>query len=481
MKKLSRLYHKNGTDNGDMHYIVQPRGAGKSFVFRMLTPEALKGGLNPRTGRQFGKEIKLGLNTRHLPTARQRRDVILGELRQLQLGENDQQPFSLQDSMVWREDVATARQNDPSGKESEGIELILMDKLEAEENRGRPLKPLQRFARVAQGKGFPISHAHTQYVHERSPDNAFGFKPLKLATQKELGIALRHLGTFLGDVDGTSCMEDVTPDVARRFRQDYLPSVKSKQTKAPMAARTADKYVTMLRPMWDWAVSDRKLVAAKYRKNPWIFDKTVPRSKRTDTAQREAFSPVEMSSLLEATKRGTRGGDALRLSIATGVRINELLLLTTADIEPDGTGFNIREGKTENATRFIPLVGDAQHVLRARITGLAAPHGRVFPEWPIKPSTGRCGAVTRWFIDLRRKVLGAESNNRLTLHSTRHTWRTVARRAGVADRDVNDLGGWAGERTSSSTYDHGLTKENLRDRQAMVWDELETSGYLKGF
>ncbi len=276
-------------------------------------------------------------------------------------------------------------------------------------------------------------------------------------------------------------MEDVSPELARRFRYEYLPSVTSKQTKKGMSARTADKYVTMLRPMWDWAVSDRRLTSPRYEKNPWTFDKSVPRSKRSrDKPERSDFSAIETAKILAATQRGTRGGDAFRLSLATGVRINELVLLRSVDAEPDGSGFHIRDGKTENASRFVPLISPARDLLSARLA-THSETGRVFPEWPIKPSTGKCGAVTRWFIDLRRKALGADSDGRLVLHSTRHTWRTAARRAGIAEATVNDLGGWAGPRTSNSTYDHGLLKEQLVEAQQRVWDKLERSGYLEGF
>jgi hypothetical protein len=51
----------------DMRYLVQPRGPGKSWVFRMLTPLDLVGVPNPWDGKQLGKEIKKGLGIRHLP------------------------------------------------------------------------------------------------------------------------------------------------------------------------------------------------------------------------------------------------------------------------------------------------------------------------------------------------------------------------------------------------------------------------------
>ena len=105
----------------------------------------------------------------------------------------------------------------------------------------------------------------------------------------------------------------------------------------------------------------------------------------------------------------------------------------------------------------------------------------MFPEWPIRPASDKASAVSQWFTRFRRAVLGVETDKRLSLHSTRHTWRTVARRAGVREADINDLGGWAGQRTSNSVYDHGLLEDQLEAAQQMVWDELKRAGYLDSF
>jgi hypothetical protein len=47
---------KAGKD--DMRYLVQPRGPGKNWVFRMVTPPDLIGVPNPWDGKPLGREIK---------------------------------------------------------------------------------------------------------------------------------------------------------------------------------------------------------------------------------------------------------------------------------------------------------------------------------------------------------------------------------------------------------------------------------------
>jgi integrase len=187
-----------------------------------------------------------------------------------------------------------------------------------------------------------------------------------------------------------------------------------------------------------------------------------------------------MSKLLQATSRGTREGDLLRLAIATGCRADEIATIAADQVRPDGKGFNLVHGKGRNALRYVPVVGDARVLLQARMAAHGS-SGRVFPDWPIRPASGKAAAVSQWFTRFRRTVLGKETDDRLALHSTRHTWRTVARQARVAEADINDLGGWTGPRSSNSVYDHGLLEEQLEEAQGMVWAELKRGGYLDGY
>lgn len=101
---LSRMDHRRA-ETDDMRYLVQPRGPGKSWVFRMVTPRDLVGVPNPWDGKPLGREIKKGLGTRHLPEARKRRDIALGDIRRLQDGLSDGEAFSLASAVQWRETI----------------------------------------------------------------------------------------------------------------------------------------------------------------------------------------------------------------------------------------------------------------------------------------------------------------------------------------------------------------------------------------
>ena len=181
--------------------------------------------------------------------------------------------------------------------------------------------------------------------------------------------------------------------------------------------------------------------------------------------------PLEISKLLQAAEAGTHKGDLIRLAIATGCRADEIATITAQNSKTDGSGFSLSHGKTSNALRFVPVVGGAQAVLQKRVA-LNDPSGRVFPEWPIRASSGKAAAVSQWFTRFRRTVLGPETDQRLSLHSTRHTWRTVARRARVNEADINDLGGWSGPRSSNAAYDHGILLKKMLKVHVMDHSDL---------
>lgn len=473
---LSRMDHIK-PETEDMRYLVQPRGPGKGWVFRMITPPDLVGVPNPWDSKPLAKEIKKGLGTRHPVEARKLRDIALGDIRRLQDALSDDAAFSLASAVEWREAIASARET-TGGPRSVRMELVLHDKLEQALGRGLPLDQLKRFSRVARGKGFPLSLAHPQYLEARRVGNPYGHWPLKRTTVMSVDTAVSHLRAFLDDQTNTACLEDVTPEVAMSFRDVYLPSLKSNRSLVGLSAQTIAKNVNLLKRLWQWAIG-RGLIAKKLT-NPWDFPKGLGRTDGHRVQVRQDYQPDEFSKLLQATERGSRGGDLLRLAIATGCRADELATITTSLVREDGTGFDLVDGKTRNASRFVPVVGAARSLLQARVE-VHGGSGRVFPEWPIRPASGKAAAVSQWFTRFRRQVLGPDTDNRLALHSTRHTWRTAARRADVNDAAILDLGGWSGPRRSDSAYDHGLREEQLVEAQQKIWDELERAGFLNGY
>lgn len=243
-KSLSRMDHTGNAE--DMQYLIQPRGPGTGWAFRMLTPLELIGKINPWTGKPFGKEIRKGLDTRYLTEAKKRRDVALGTIRQLVMEQTDEGKFTLAAAEEWREAIRDDKSDE------QGVSHVLMDQLEAADARGFPEEKLKSFGRIAFGKGYPISKALEVYVEERGPHNRRGYKPLATTTVNNLRTAVRHLRDFLGDQNNVACLEDVTPALAKRFRDDYLPGLMSTRSPHGMSHKTVAKNITLLSSFWAW-------------------------------------------------------------------------------------------------------------------------------------------------------------------------------------------------------------------------------------
>tara|TARA_R110002094_G_scaffold8907_2_gene18493 strand:+ start:34 stop:1506 length:1473 start_codon:yes stop_codon:yes gene_type:complete len=476
-------------DAVDMRYLKKPRGKGYSL--RMPTPPILVGTENPWTGGPFKKTAALGLDTRVHAEAIRIRDVRVGQIRQLEAdaiaasGKRgigtiiDLSPEAAED---WRKMRSQATE-----EELEGYDHVLSGQLETAVDTDRESAAKAFGALVFKG-AMPLEKALGQYLEERKEGNVFGFAPLALTTALNVRSTMKHLIAFLG-LD-TPLLQDVTPDKAFRFRTEYLPIEKG------LSAATVAKHMTLMRGLWAWGIADKhylKTRSGKAMRNPWIItEKGTPRKKvsaRGDGKTREAYQPKQVEELLSRYPTwGSKKGDIVRLALVTGCRADEIAALPLANVKEDGSGFYIRKGKTKNAFRYIPLVGDARDLTVRRLKQVLGmqkdtpkDHHRFFPEWPLKPSTGKANAVAQWFTRYRRQVLGVETDGKLVMHSFRHTWKTVARRGGVAEDRIKELGGWTGKRDASDVYDHGLLEAQLETAQSQIWAALKEQGYLSAF
>lgn len=468
--------------NTDMRHLTKPRGKGYSF--RMVTPGILFGTKNPWTGKPFGKEIKLGLGTKVHAEALRQRDVCLGQVRQLEDearrakghgGAGRVFDLSHDSALEWQDLRATTDDLD-------GVDHVLTNELDRAARAGHE-EEVERFAAVVFRGAVAVSKAVQLYLEERSEANPYGFDPLARTTALNVQSTIKHLIAFLGGDEPT--LQDVTPKKAFDFRMNYLPLVVGLQP------ATVNKHMTLLKGLWAWAITDKRYLQSRNGKpirNPWEAEAAgTPKKKAAKRDEgREAFSKDEVGNLLKGFPAwGSRQGDIMRLALATGCRADEIGALMLQYVRPDGSGFDIPTGKT---SRFIPVVEECQKLLAQRVAIVTESQKetpeherRLFPDWPLKPSTGKANSVSQWFTRYRREVLGKESDGRLALHSFRHTWRTTARRAGVAEDRIRELGGWQGKQDAADVYDHGLEERHLREGQAAIWGEFRGQGYLDKF
>ncbi|WP_227268744.1 hypothetical protein [Roseobacter weihaiensis] len=180
----------------DMRHLTKPRGKG--YTMRLIAPEVLVGTGNPWTGKPFGREIKLGLNTRSHAEAVRLRDIRLGQIRQLEADALAQRGRRSVGRIIdlSPESAAEWRQMREEAKDPDSIDYVLTDKLEKAERAGFG-KEAKRFADVVLKGKLPLAEALEQYLEDRRPGNPLGLDPLKPATMADVRSSMRHLQAFL--------------------------------------------------------------------------------------------------------------------------------------------------------------------------------------------------------------------------------------------------------------------------------------------
>lgn len=464
-RALGNVYNKKKPNKAmlETKHLFQPRGPGTAWHLRMRTPAALTGITNPHTNEAFGTEIRIGLGTRSLVEARKKRDAYLGIIRALEIDSAQGRPGSLA-LASW---IAAQNANlDDDARHA--AQMTLREEARALEPKIGRAKA-SRFYRVAMGLEVPdkpLREVFEDYRAKRKP-------PLSVSSVSNLKTAEREFLEFAGaDVE----LRQVDRKLVRRFVDNHLPEQRNAKAPNGQGPATIAKKVTLLRGVWDWARS-KEILPEDYA-NPW--DRQGPRSDEIEAEKvpRRPYRPEEVAKLFAAKAAGTMLGDIMRIALLTGVRLEELAGLDCSAVDADARWYTVKKGKTKNATRIVPLVDVAQQIVKRRLEA-AGYAGPLFPELPLRKSTGkRGGMVTQRFTELRREVLGKETDGELAQHSFRHTWRTAARRAGVDLRDTQEMGGWSRGNATDTTYDHGLEDEQYYQQQERVARWLREKGYL---
>ena len=285
-----------------MKHIIQPRGDGTAYRFNIRTPSALKGMIDPSTGKKFGTYIKRSLGgTRHLPTAKKLRDIRLAEVRAMEadamkgaaLGDR----FSLEKASAWAEALRVQRaEGGPDEFEPDVQDLI------EEEVRKAPRARRKAFHKVALSGTLSLADAVKRYLHDRRPGNGNGYAPLRKTTENDLGVAVRYLCHFLEGESNTVFLEDITPEVVSVFRGDFLPDQTSARAPNGLSLATIEKLVGLLRNLWNWAIEGK--LTGSVASNPFENQKGVRRLKREkvrrrkyrtrEEARRDVFEYIEL-------------------------------------------------------------------------------------------------------------------------------------------------------------------------------------------
>jgi len=459
----------------ETQYMEQPRGSGTVWVFRMRTPLALVGQPNPRTKRPYTSTIKESLKTRDIVEARKNRDILLGQIRQEEAeciqGENKHDSFfqsALDVKKLYEEEAAMGETYDDEGIIPGPITGSIV--LQAEDLRKtQGDAKAYKWKQVALGNEKPpalLKDVYQRYLADRG-------KSKSQSTRINLKTAYNDFIAFSGE---NVEILDVDRAVVAAFVTEYLPGLKTPRSPNGPSPATIFKKVSQLKQLWVWAMDRGVLPFESF--TPW--DRQAPTKQEIKDAanQRRIYEPDETRKILENLKQGTALGDVFRVALMCGVRLEEVASLDAQYVEVDAQSYLMPKGKNDNAERLIPLAGIAHEVIKDRLAKCKG-KGPLFPEVPIRKSTGKRGSsLSAKFTRKRRDILGSETDGDLDLHALRHTWRTAARRAKVDLRTSQELGGWSRGNATDLAYDHGEERKHYIAQQKKVALWLDEKGYL---
>lgn len=208
-----------------------------------------------------------------------------------------------------------------------------------------------------------------------------------------------------------------------------------------------------------------------------------PGSPRTGEAVR-AWTPQEVSALLR-TAKGHQYFPLFFVALSTGIRIGEACALHWRDLNQEltemtivetGDGNNLRgvgtTAKTAASYRIVPIDGDSRELLlqlRAQRTLNRRDKGNLYHDHDLVFAGPYGGAFLPKRVNkaLRRwcRLSGAQE---LTFHATRHTYVSMARRAGNKIEVISERVGHASVEYTQKIYRHIYPDEGTDDVLSIV-------------
>ena len=214
---------------------------------------------------------------------------------------------------------------------------------------------------------------------------------------------------------------------------------------------------TMLIQIFDAAEANGLVVGNPARKAKILRDRDGTLSKPRH--EKDAFSTEELERL-EASLPHNLTGHSIRLMLNTGLRVQELLALSPADIEADGSAVSVRQAiktvdgnpvlgcpKSKRSNRTIPVPESARESAK-----YLREHGGKALIWSL-PGRSPCysvGAFRRRYYTAIGQVAGVR---RLPPHCYRHTYVTRLQAKGVPLELIARLAGHSSISTTNG-YAH---------------------------
>ena len=330
-------------------------------------------------------------------------------------------------------------------------------------------------ARPSVDKGPKLSEAFTAW---KAGGSAKGAKKPGQGALREAEHAVRrfrewHGDLHLGNIDKAKARDfrDALAKVRIRLPRDVIKLplkdlLKIDLSDLPAAhANTINKSMNLLSAIVAHAMREGKMDQVASYANP--FQRIKLSIDDRDAEGREAFEPSDLKAIFSTNvyAQGSRpkggGGEASfwlpLIALLSGARQNELAQLRIEDLRQDvETGlwfFDIsteggRSIKTASSRRKVPVHPHLVNVglLRYRqslIDGGAGTAGDLWPDIKSDAQGRRAGPWSKWFNRYLRVAAKVEEKSKV-FHSFRHTFKRMARDAGIGEELHDALTGHSG-------------------------------------
>lgn len=287
--------------------------------------------------------------------------------------------------------------------------------------RSQGLEAAKAFADTAFGRTTPLSDHLEDFI---------GDKPYRPKSVLDLRRGMKWLADWMAKKHLPLTLEAVTQPVAGDFMRHLVVT-------RQLDRKNAGKYISFLRSYWGWMEEQGH---RPRNSSPWLGK--LPEAKgpsrgvvlEPDGGKR-AFTEVEMRKLLGGTPK-EHIADLMRVAALSGMRLEECYLLRVRDVA--GEVFTVRDGKTVNAVRTVPIHPALKPIVERLVKGKQETDFLLDPEAEIVEHTDiRSQAASKAFGYYRR-ALGVDERpngkpkSNVDFHSFRRWFMQQARNALLA-------------------------------------------------
>jgi len=208
--------------------------------------------------------------------------------------------------------------------------------------------------------------------------------------------------------------------------------------------------------------------------------------------KRIPYSPAELNSIFTETQGTDRASDFWlpRIGLTTGMRSNEILQMTAADIrqtlgiwvfdvneDVDTETGLAKKTKTENSQRTVPV---PEVLIEAGFIDYvqSISEGRLFPCVHLGSDKSYSTVYSKRFNTLLDRLsLKPDADEALMkdFHSFRHTFRANTRANGVPKETADLLGGWKDQEGRTAGDDYGVHYESFMSELKTAIDQIDYS------